>query len=82
MTLLFVRENRGPRSAPVSRIYARGNKLGDEKERREQWIGADNGTDGDGAESRREEMSHITAVSRVLVKILLEQLHSNTVCFR
>lgn len=34
---------------------------------------------GTGAENRREEMSHITAVNRVLVKILLEQLHSNNV---
>lgn len=39
------------------------------------------GQTGTGAENRREEMSHITAVNRVLVKILLEQLHSNTVCF-
>lgn len=39
------------------------------------------GQTGTGAENRREEMSHITAVSRVLVKILLEQLHSNNVCF-
>lgn len=39
------------------------------------------GQTGTGAWSRREEMSHIAAVSRVLVKILLEQLHSNTVCF-
>lgn len=37
------------------------------------------GRTGTGAENRREEMSHITAVNRVLVKILLEQLHSNNV---
>lgn len=37
------------------------------------------GQTGTGAENRREEMSHITAVSRVLVKILLEQLHLNNV---
>lgn len=39
------------------------------------------GQTGTGAENRRGEMSHITAVSRVLVKILLEQLHLNNVCF-
>lgn len=39
------------------------------------------GQTGTGAENRRDEMSHITAVNRVLVKILPEQLHSNIVCF-
>lgn len=39
------------------------------------------GQTGTGAENRRDEMSHITAVNRALVKILPEHLCSNIVCF-
>lgn len=70
----------GPQTAAVSLICRQGKKLG-RKERCKQWLVGDNGTDGDRSAEQKEEMSHSAAVNRVLVKRLLEQLHSNTVDF-
>lgn len=71
----FIGSGNGLQAASVSRVGINWDNRRDVNNGSVQTMGQT----GTGAENTREAMSHITAVNWVLVKILLEQLHSNTV---